>query len=210
MRKPIVRAAATLLLAAPVLSWGCQAVLPGQGEPPKLYDLSPKSTFPKDLPEVDWQLVVDTPVAAASINTTRIALKRQHTTMQYYSRSLWTDVAPRLVQTLLIESFENTKKIVSVGRESASLRSDYLLQTELREFVANYKGASGPPDAVVRINAKLVKMPQRTIIAGTTVGYEIPAASDNLDDIVEAFDEALGKTLKQIVIWTLNAPRKAG
>lgn len=189
------------------LSGGCTAVLPGQGDPPVLYDLSPKSTFSEDLPEADWQLVVETPVAAASLNTPRIALKRGPIKLDYYANAAWTDVAPQLVQTLIVESFENTGKIISVGREHAALRSDYLLKTELREFQAHYQGG-GPPEAVVQINAKLVKMPQRTIIAGETFGTRVPAAVDSLPAVVEAFDEALGKTLKKLVEWTMRAPAR--
>ena len=202
-------AVALLIGGALIAASGCTAMLPGQGKPPDLYDLSPKSTFPEDLPTADWQLVVETPVAAASLNTARIALKRKPMKLEYYSGATWTDLAPHLVQTLMIESFENTGKIVSVGREDANLRSDYLLKAELREFQAEYLGGT-KPRARVRITAKLVKMPQRTIIAGASFEHVVEASGDNIPAIIEAFDEALGKTLKRLVIWALNAPRKAG
>ena len=37
------------------------------------------------------------------------------------------------LQTLIIESFENSGRIVAVGRESVGLRADFTLKTELRE-----------------------------------------------------------------------------
>jgi cholesterol transport system auxiliary component len=46
----------------------------------------------------------------------------------------WVDTAPRLVQTLLVESFENSRKIIGVGRQSVNLRTDYALIIDLREF----------------------------------------------------------------------------
>lgn len=199
------RMAAALVGVALVAAAGCTQLFPGQGEPPNVYDLTPKSSFPEDLPKVDWQLVIDTPTAPAALNTPRIALQRDNLVVDYYSKTVWTDAAPELVQRLLIESFENTNKIVSVGREDASLRADFLLKTDLREFEAQYDGA-GPPTVNVRINAKLVKMPQRVIIAGETVGYEIKAESDTIPAVVAAFDHALGKTLKRIVIWAIEAP----
>lgn len=186
---------------------GCSAVIPGQGAPPDLYDLSPKSTFSADLPAADWQLVVETPTAPAALNTPRIALKRDAVQMAYYANAAWTDVAPQLVQTLIVESFENTGKIISVGREHASLRSDYLLKPDLREFQADYE--NGRPWANVAINVKLVKMPQRTIIAGANFGHKIEASGDNMAAIVDAFDDALGKTLKKLVDWTMRAPGRA-
>jgi cholesterol transport system auxiliary component len=198
---------ATLLVAA------CSgSLLPGQAPPPKLYDLTPKSTFDASLPTADWQLLVETPIAAAGIDTSRIALKRSPTTLDYFASAEWTDRAPALVQTLIIESFENSKKIIAVGRESVALRSDYSLKLELREFQADYfttndkpiEGANAAPIVDVRINAKLVKMPERTIIASDTFSEKIDAASNTLNDIVLAFDEALGKVLKHAVSWTLT------
>ena len=117
----------------------------------------------------------------------------------------WIDTAPLMVQTLLVESFENSNRIVSVGRQSVTLRADYSLLTELREFQAEYNGA-GAPKVRVRINAKLVKMPQRIIIGTTTVERVQAAASGDMKSVVHAFDTALGKTLKRIVEWTLVTP----
>jgi cholesterol transport system auxiliary component len=196
------RMAAGALLAALTLG-ACQ--LPGGGEPPNLYTLTPKNTFASDLPNVEWQLIVETPIAAAGLNTSRIALQRSPVTLEYYANANWTDVAPLMVQTLLIESFENSGKIVAVSRESTTLRADYVLKTELREFQAEYD-AAGPPRARVRINAKLARMPDRAIIGSHTVERTVRAEGNDLPAIAMAFDEALGGTMRRIVEWSLTAP----
>lgn len=207
------------VFAAALIGLGaCSSIIPGADrDPPRLYDLSPKSTFAKNLPRSRWQLVVEPPIAAAGLSSARIALKRHHLRIEYYAQAAWTDTTPTMIQTLIIESFENSNKIVSVGRTSAGLRSDFVLQTSLREFQAEYsnrgltkkarkrtenKNAVGP---VVRvsINAKLVKMPERTIIASQTFQHTVIAASNSMEKIVAAFDDALGKALKRIVKWTL-------
>ncbi|MSP89565.1 MAG: hypothetical protein EXQ92_12265 [Alphaproteobacteria bacterium] len=181
---------------------GCAALIPGDS--PQLYVLSPKSSFDESLPRVDWQLIVELPIAAAGLITTRIAVSRTPLTMEYYARANWTDRAPVLVQTLLIESFENSGKIISVGRESVGLRSDYVLKTELREFEAVEE--SGRTLTHVRINAKLIKMPERNIIATTTIERKIPVESRGIDGVIAAFDDALGKVMKRVVEWTLTTP----
>lgn len=203
------RVLAVFLLAAAIgAPTGACTVIPGaESEPPKLYDLTPKSTFAPDLPKVKWQLVIDPPVAPASLNTTRIALARSPITVDYYARAVWTDTAPKLIQTRLVESFENSGKIISVGRDAVGLRSDYILKTELRHFEALYF-EPGPPVIYIQMNAKLVKMPQRVIIANLTEQRKIPAASQSLNDVVLAFDDALGKILKRVVEWALVAPSK--
>jgi len=180
--------------------------LPGGGEPPQLYTLTPKSTFEASLPRVDWQLVVERPVASAGINTQRIAVQRSPVTLDYFARASWTDQAPALVQTLLIESFENSGKIRAVTRESSQLRADYILQTELREFQAEYDKTGQPPQVHVRLNGKLIRMPDRTIIANQTADRLVRAEKSDMENVILAFDDALGKVMKQMVEWALVAP----
>lgn len=130
-RRPAL--AAVLALAA---LGGCE-ILPRVSEPVQLYTLTPKTTFHTTLPRVDWQLVVEVPSAPAGLNTSRIALSRSPFTLDYYAKSAWTDNAPLMIQTLLIESFESTRSIVGVGREAVGLRPDFFLRTDLREFTAD-------------------------------------------------------------------------
>lgn len=184
---------------------GC--ALPALRTPPQLYTLTPKSTFGDDLPPVDWQLLVEPPAAAAGLDSLRIALQSSPFKLDYFADAAWTDRAPQMVQTLIVESFENSGGIVSVGRESIGLRANYVLKTELREFQAEYieNGLSEPPVVRVRMNAKLVQIPRRTIIAGDNFEALTVATSNSLDAIVLAFDDALGKVLRRLVTWTLTS-----
>jgi cholesterol transport system auxiliary component len=191
-------AAATLTLA------GCQGLIPGASrDPPRLYELSPKSTFDPSLPRVRSQLVVESPESASGLQTSRIAVKQRPTTLDYYARSEWTDLAPRLVQTKLIESYENSGKIVSVGREGSGLRSDYVLKSELRHFEAQLYESEKPMIRVV-MNVKLVKMPEREIVANRSFERTHKVDAANIDQLVEGFDEALGGVLKRVVEWSIR------
>ena len=156
------------LIAAALFAGACDnSFLPGSSDPAQLYVLTPKSTYPDDLPNAEWQLTIDLPIAQAGLNIARIALRRTPTSLEYYARSNWIDTAPLMIQTLLVESFENSGKIVSVGRQSIALRPDYVLITDLREFQAEYFD-DGPPEVRVRMNAKLIKMPERVSIASNS------------------------------------------
>ncbi len=191
--------------AALALVAGCTGVFPGRGAPPRLFTLTPKSTFANDLPEARWQLVIEEPVAAESLDTSRIAVQHTALSLQYYKQVRWIERAPLMIQTLLVESFENTGKIVAVGRLSTDLRADYVLKTDLREFQAEYQG-DGNPIVRVRLIAKLVKLPERAIIASHAAEEIVRAKGPEVEDVVVAFDDALGKVLKSIVEWTLRAP----
>lgn len=197
------------LMAATISSLGALTLagctgLPFDKPPPQLFVLTPKSSFPDDLPKVEWQMTIDLPLASASLNTSRIAVHRTAVSLDYYEGAAWADTAPKMVQTLLIESFENSGRILGVGRQSAALRSNYNLVTELREFQAEL-GNGGTPKVRVALNAKLVRFPQRDIVAATGREAVITARSGHIEDVVHAFDDALGKVLKDIVSWTLKA-----
>lgn len=183
---------------------GCE-ILPQVGTPTDLYTLTPKTSFGNDLPEVNWQLIVELPVAAAGLDTVRIALQHTPYTLEYYAKAAWTDNAPAMVQTLIIESFESTGRILAVGREAIGLRPDFILKTDLREFQAIYYETETPaPVILIRMNAKLVQMPERRIVSSNTFDHRTPAASNSFKDIIEAFDEALGRVIKNIVVSTLT------
>jgi cholesterol transport system auxiliary component len=103
----------------------------------------------------------------------------------------------------MVESFENSKRALSVAREGSGLRSDFILKPELREFQAElYRGTQ--PVVHVRINVKLVRMPSREIIATETFDTEVTATGNDIDTVVLTFDDALGKVLKRIVTWTIQ------
>ena len=197
----------------------CSLELPGTGAPPRMYVLTPKSTFSDTLPSVDWQLLVEVPQAQAGINTARIALRDSPIEMRYFELSNWTDLAPRMIQTLIVESFENSDRIVAVGREAIGLRADYVLKTELREFQAEFAqrlpdsneggiGNVAPPTIRVRINAKLIKMPRRSIVASKNFEYLIDAKENSMAEIIGAFDTALGQTMRRMVERTLTIGEK--
>lgn len=202
-RWPLPAAAALMLLLA-----GCTSLL--TGPPPDLYRLTPKSTYPADLPHVRAQLLVDVPLAPAGLDTRRIALSRSAISLDYFADSEWTDRVPVLVQTALLDSFENSGAITAVDRESILLQPDFILKLEIRHFEAVYGAKGGAPTIWVSMIARLVAMPARKIIAQKSFEQRRPAAGKNIPDIVDAFDGALGKVMKQIVVWTVTNPRVSG
>ncbi len=190
----------------------CTSLIPGTGQPPQLYVLTRKSTFPPDLPTVGQQLLVDVPWAPAQIDTTRVALTRSPTTLDYFANAAWGDRAPLMIQALFIESFEATRKIVGVSRDEAGLRADYILMSELRHFEAVYPPSSGPedppPTVFAQVLVRLVRMPDRVIIGETVAERREPAARNGMEVIVEAFDDALGGVMKDIVTWAVQLMSK--
>lgn len=172
---------------------------------PHLYTLTPRASVAAG-PKADWQLLVETPAAAAGIDTPRIALARTPTSLDYFADVSWADRAPNMVQGLIVQTFEDSGRIVSVGRDTVGLRSDYVLKSELRDFQAEYAtpGAAMPDRVHVRLSAKLVAMPRRTIEAGETFEASAPVRGRSFTDVIAAFDQALGQVTGELVSWSLS------
>lgn len=200
------------LAAAPVAAAAaCGSLVPGPGPAPDLYRLKSKINFPADMPHVDWRLEVPPLSAPAALDTTRIALLHNPEQVEYYAHSNWVDRAPLLVQAAIIEAFETSERILSVGRDSADMRPDYVLNTDLRDFQAEY--FMGPyPEVHVGIIVKLVSMRSRSVVAVKRFDQGARAPADRVADIVGAFNSAVDQALAEIVPWTLasgEADRKA-
>ena len=193
-------------LTVPALSVAaCQ--LPGSGPPPREFRVTQKSTFSEELPEVDWSLMVERPNALRSIDTPRIA-RTSGVEIEHYAGATWVDRPPVMIEPLIIQSFRSSEAIDVVVDRRASIRPDFLLQTDLAAFEA-METASGPPDVRVAMSATLIRMPRREVVGTTHIARTVTAQATSLQAIALAFDDALGKVLKQLVEWTLRTGEAA-
>ena len=206
MTSPAARVSRRWLSSAIALALaGCASLL-GVGPAPHLYRVSPDSAYPPNLPHPAGQLLVDVPLAPAGLDTSRIALSRSAVSIDYFADSAWTDRVPLLVQTALLQSFENSKAITAIDRESVGLRADFILMTEIRHFEAEYDSPNEAPNVWVAINARLVDPSGRDIVAQASFEQRHPASANEIPQIVLAFNEALGGVMEDIVLWTVRNP----
>ena len=194
-----------LFLSLVPLLAGCGGLLT---DAPKrsLYRVTPAPVFAAGLPRVAAQLLIAAPTAPAGLDTARIALSRAPVSLDYFADAEWTDRVPFLVQTALVEGFEKSAAVPAVGPESLGIRADFVLETAIGDFQAIYDSPDGPPRISVRLNAKLIKMPERKIVAQVSVVRDAKAAANALPEIVRAFDSALGGAVEEIVTSTIRNP----
>jgi len=188
-----------------VFAAGCSGIV-GPPAAPQLYVLKPALGPLDDAPSVNWALEIGGPNAMDSLDSERIALSRSSTTMDYYANAAWTARVPVMLQSLIVQAFEESGKIASVAPDTSALHSDYVLETDIRDFEARYDTPDGAPKVVVRVEAKLFRTHARSIVASLSAVQETQAGGTGIDSVVMAFNEATGALLKQIVEWTLHAP----
>lgn len=201
-RRQLLRAGASL---PALLGTGCQ--LPGSGPPPREFRVTQKSTFPEDLPKVDWVLVVERPNTDPSVDTPRMA-RTSGVEIQYYAGATWVDRPAVMIEPLIIQSFRSSGAIGVVADRRADVRPDFVLQTSITAFEA-IEAASGPPDVRVVMSANLIRMPRRQVVGTTEIGQTVTAEANTLESIAVAFDAALGHVLKRLVEWTLRTGEAA-
>ncbi len=185
---------------------GCGSLISVGGPESDLYNLTPERNYSEGLPTVHWQLVVEEPLATGGFDNNRIAVRPSPTELKYFSGARWSERAPRMVQNLIVQSFEDSGKIVAVGRQVIGLRSDYNLKLELREFQAELQGEDSSPQIRVRINAKLVRQPRQEILASKNFEQVVPCKGRGMKEVVGGFDLALGRVIRELVEWTLVTP----
>ncbi|MEM1351308.1 MAG: ABC-type transport auxiliary lipoprotein family protein [Pseudomonadota bacterium] len=196
------------LLIGAFLVGGCAlASLNSATSPTDLYLLTPKSTFDPNLPRLRQQIVVTEPSATAAVSNDRITVQPTALEVKFLPGARWVDRAPLIVQTLLIESYENSGKVDAVGNSAIGLRADYLVVPDIREFQAILPPNSAPGTPLqthVRLNIKIVNDEFDRIIASRSIERIRTSASDEAEDIVASFDDALGAVMKEAVEWSVR------
>lgn len=190
------------LAAALVASLGGCLSLGGGGDV-SVYSPQLPVTPHADWPSVSWSLIVTRPLASSALDTERVAVRPLSDVMQVYKGALWSDPAPDLVQDALVRAFEDSGKIVAIGREQSGTRGAFALQVDMRQFEAVYSQAGAAPTVVVSLQAKLFERPSSRVLAMKPVLVRVPAASPKVSDVMAAFDDAITQSLTEVVGWTL-------
>ena len=199
MRANNVRALSALLVLGLVSACG---IVPKR-EPTAIFEptLAPSAQH-ADWPAANWSLLVVKPVASATLDSDRIAVRPPDGQITVYKAAAWTDTAPDLVQSALVRRFEDSGKILSVARPGAGVRGDFQLQLDLREFQSVYVSA-GRPEVRVELYAKLVKTSDGTVAAARSFRQTAQPSTEDVSSVADAFGVALSRVSDEVVGWTL-------
>jgi cholesterol transport system auxiliary component len=180
-----------LILVAALPAW----LLGACASAPKLtYDLSPVADdFAAR--RGHGQLAISVPDATLPANSDEIVVRTGPQSVAYLSGAQWADKLPSLIQSRLIESFQNAHLLRAVGRPG--ILADATLNTTLRRF--DFDATRG--EASVQISAQLIAASGR-IIAGRLFSAHVPVPSSEPPTVAAALDAALARVMREIVLWT--------
>ncbi|WP_046866493.1 ABC-type transport auxiliary lipoprotein family protein [Microvirga massiliensis] len=168
--------------------------------PVPVYDL----TAPRDFPQLEkapnGQLVVPEPTALVLFDTQKI-LVRLRDTETVALDAQWSDSLPKLLQTKIIQSFENAGYMRAVARPLEGLTADYQLLIDVRSFQVVM---IPEPRAEVEFTAKILAADGR-IIDARLLHAHTPIAAADPPMAAAGLDAAFGKASTDLVLWTLGS-----
>src|ERR1700749_897511 len=194
----------SLLLAAPLIALGGCSNIIGPLPASQIYILHVAPGQKKDGSKVHWSLAITRPTAPDSLDNNRIALARDGIQLDYYANAIWSDNLPDLIQTQLLDSFEETGRSERVGREETGLHADYKLLTDLRHFEARYGAPGAPPTVTITIVAYIMGARTHEILSTVVASASRPCAANSVAAVVEAFGLAMAETLDHVTGWALS------
>ncbi len=201
MRRPGVRAAKTgLLVVLPVMA----GLLTGCGGSAKndTFDLSVSSPQVSQAPSLkSRQLLIADPTALKALDSENIVVRLLGSEVQYLANSQWSDKLPRMVQSKLVEAFEDTGKLGGVGRPGQGLAIDYQVVTDIRAFEVD----TTKNIAYIEISVKLLNDKNGTVRAQEVFRSSARVSGSGNANLVKALDNAFASSSREIVNWTLRS-----
>lgn len=147
------------------------------------------------------QILVPEPTAIKALDSDQVVVRLSGSEIQYLAKSQWSDRLPAMVQSKLVEAFENTGKVGGVGKPGQGLAIDYQVITDIRSFEVSNVGGSR---AVVEISAKILNDRNGTVGAQQAFRATVPVKGSGNAAFVAALDAAFNQVAGQIVAWTLR------
>jgi cholesterol transport system auxiliary component len=148
------------------------------------------------------QILVTEPTALKSLDSEQVVVRVSNSEIQYLGGSRWSDRLPRLVQSKLVESFENSGKLGGVGKPGEGLAIDFQVLTEIRSFEVQTQGED---IAVVEISAKLLNDRNGDVRAQKVFRASAPVSGSVNRAFIDALNRAFGTVSSEIVNWTLKS-----
>ena len=198
-----MRAASRLVgfVAAAALLAGCSTLV---SEPaPRIYDLRAPASIDVGGARTGRQLLVAEPASVRFYATDRIVVRDSAATLAYFPGALWSDALPDLLQARFAEALERTGRARAVGRPGQGLLIDTRLVPEIRAFEIEISDGAAAV-AVVDVSLKVMNDANGRILASQSFVARLPAASDGVEDGVEALNRALDAVLRDMVRFVLD------
>ncbi len=174
------------------------------GSPTSMTIIAPEVDMAVDpeWPEVDWGLLVQRPFADQMRNSDRILVRVSRSRLQPWPKSAWLDSMPDMLHSLLIQSLDDSGRFAGVGR-AGGMRSPFGLVSEIRRFEIVDEGR-GDLSVALALQANLIHQSSGRVVATRSFEHHESVGGASLDEIIIAFEQAMGGLFGQLAGWILT------
>jgi cholesterol transport system auxiliary component len=188
MRVPIV-------LAAAAVAAGCFGGLKNEVPAPRLYRIeAPGIEVGARLP-ADLSIVVER--TAPGLDGDGIASRWPGGRLDYIANARWAGELTGLLQSALVEGFQDSGRLRSVQGDVGRFRTTHTLVIEVRRFEADYV-AGAVPVAQVALAATLGRNSDRQVLVSFTAEATEGAGENRQTTLVAALDTAFAHAATEI------------
>jgi phospholipid/cholesterol/gamma-HCH transport system substrate-binding protein len=174
----------------------------GAKVPPRIFELAAATTFPGITKLPTAQLQVPEPTALGVFDSEKILVRRNDSADgPGLGNAQWPDVLPKVVQTRIVQSFENARYMRALGRAPEGTRSDFQLLIDIRAFQVS---AGSEAIAEVELAARIVGA-EGGIVKADVFRATMPVATLDAATSAKALSDAFVKVATDLVIWTCSA-----
>jgi cholesterol transport system auxiliary component len=188
-----------LCVASAIAGCSTSSLLDSELPVPTNYVIAPlpPAAGPTQSPALQVDIAIGRPDAAPGLDTSRIAVLRGRQ-LDYYRDVQWGGNSLEIVQTLLVNSLQDQQLFRSVTSEQTRVASAYMLDSEVRDFQAEYADGKDEPLVRVTIIGRLIRIADRALV-DTIPATATRAATDNrMTAVAEAFEATAHEVARTI------------
>lgn len=193
----------TLIVAATAaLAAGCLGGLKHEAVAPRIYRVEAPALGTGAALPADLSVVVER--TAPGLDTEGIAGRWPGNRVDYFAGARWATDLARMLQSALVEGFQDSGRLRSVQAEAGRFGATHTLVVEVRRFEADYT-AGAVPVAQVELAATLGRNANREVIASFTAAASEAAAENRQAPVVAALDAAFARAAAEAAERTFAA-----
>jgi phospholipid/cholesterol/gamma-HCH transport system substrate-binding protein len=166
----------------------------------QVYDLTAPTQFRAIANAPRGQLTVTEPTALIAFETRKFLVRPNPSQDPSFANAEWSDNVPRLLQTKIVQAFENAGLSQTVSRPSEGLAADKQLIIDIRKFQIS---TSPTPTAEIEFAARILADNGR-IVEAKLFRASVPVSAMNAPSAATALDQAFGTCATELVNWAVT------
>ncbi|MDR1228520.1 MAG: ABC-type transport auxiliary lipoprotein family protein [Azoarcus sp.] len=152
-----------------------------------------------------WSLRLIRPETGGQLSGQRILVMPEPNRVSVYKGANWHESTALLIRNRLFDAFRADARVNALSTDEMRTFADFELGSELDAFHSEYRQHGKAPEAVIRLDTRLIDTASRRIVASHAFEAREAAADSSIPAVVAAFGAAADRLAAELVAWTIAA-----